>query len=495
MANLTTHLFDLIKTLTPSEKKLVMKYAFPYKKGGDSMLRKLFQLVDKQFKYDEKPLKEKIKNLPTRKLELWKKIMLVLQTNNNSIEIVKARRKFDFIHILASKQLFDQIPDMLEELKQWGIAYNQPYYTAIALQYESALQQSIYDQHAIEHMSPIRMQILETAEQIFLTAQVYEYYMRVAELDRSNQIIRDGSIIERAKKLEHDPLHYLPIDRMSLQSLCTYNDAKSTILFLQRKFIESFKVETISRRAFQAKKNKTVVDIYNYCTWLTNLMSVHAHLSDYVQWEEDVIALNDIVIEHFSDDLIRVSKANLFTFWFHYRKNKFKDAQHLIKTTEQYYRVNKNLLAEEDVKFHEWNFVIAFFDMKDYDKSWKYCNEWINKTSADVMPQVQEFMRMFFLFILLEKKEWAYLTNRSKQYEKFIGTKDKTLYVFDILVIAFMKKMKSAKNLRGEQRKLWIWLLEEINKLYDSENLYTKEVLLVFDFREWINRCKIDLSP
>ena len=483
-------LFDLIKSLTPAEKKLVRQHAFTYKKDGDNILHQLFTAIDKQPKYDETTIKKKTSNLSNRKKELWEKIMIVLQMSEQTIAQVAARRKLDFAHILIKKQLFNQAELLAEEVNKWSSENEQPYFKGMALQYLTNIVQQTHNTHMHSQANSLQKELIKNAEEITLTIQAYDFYLRVAQLDSDTNFIRDIKIHQEAEKFLSDKFIDLPVQKMSLMTATMYTDAKSTIYYILRNYQASVAIENEMEKKFLAHPLNTLLHKTAYRNFLINRINPLDHTNEYTTWEKTLTAYKQLIDTSFPNDLLSKASYYVFAFWYHYRFDKFKTAPHFIQETENFYTQFRNPEIEKTFLLLQWNFVIAFFDLGDLDKAWLHCSQWINNTSNDVMPDVQEFMRLFFLFILLEKKEEAYLASRIKQYEKLIRTKNKSLYAFDMLVIAFIKKITKAKG-RIEQRDSWRWLLEEINNLSKAQDIYTIEVLSTFDFREWIKRNKI----
>lgn len=484
---MTSDVFKLIKSLTGMEKKFVMKYAFLYKKKGDNILLQLFRLMDAQNEYNEEEIKKKIKNIANRKQELWGKIMSVLQYRSTKIEMVNARRNLDFIHILASKQLFSQALGLIEEMKEWSTSNGQLYFYGLTLQYESGLAQYLYPQDYISRVPVISKQITQNAEDILLTCQVFEFYVRCSQQDRAGQFVRNNNVQSDAAALVRDAYYNLDTSRMSLRTLFMFLDTKSTIHYLLKEYEKCYEYADQARAAFLSKPLKSASDWNTYRTWLANIMQLHSNAKSYTRWKDDLNELEKVMNTHFTGDLLTQCKFHQYRFWYHYRFNKFKNARHVIAEAEDFYQKHKQKLTIDDRIYYCEDFAIAFFDIGDFDKAWRYCHETIQIGKKN-MSDIYEFVIMFYLFILLEKREYDFLRSRLKQFSKFLADKDITAYAFEYLVFAFMKKNLGSIGSRKDRREHLKWLKEEINKLLEQGNVYTIEVMEMFDFVKWVDK-------
>ncbi len=124
------NLFQLIKSLTASEKRNFSLYANRLDVNTDSKFLSLFALIDKMENYDENVIiKNNIttkKQLSNLKAQLYRQILVSLRMNPlNQDNRYIIREQFDFATILHKKGLFKQSLKVLDKVKRFAIEHEE----------------------------------------------------------------------------------------------------------------------------------------------------------------------------------------------------------------------------------------------------------------------------------------------------------------------------------------------------------------------------------
>ncbi len=123
-------LFQLIKTLTKTEKTYFKKYASQHVKGKKNDYVTLFEIIEKENSYEEKWIivrmgKENFKHFPRLKNYLYENLLKALAAYHSehslSAEFADSLRK---IEVLWSKGLYDQCAKLVRKVKKAAIAYD-----------------------------------------------------------------------------------------------------------------------------------------------------------------------------------------------------------------------------------------------------------------------------------------------------------------------------------------------------------------------------------
>lgn len=478
--------FDLIKSLTPGEKKAVRFHAFAYKKDGGNVLQKLFTLLDKQPTYDESVLKKKIPNLSNRKKELWYKIMLILQLTEEDLDAVNGRRKLDFVHILLKKRLFKQAYHMNQTAMNWCEENEQVVYKALVLGYFTSMAQYIKPGNVAQTMKTLQKEILENGERINVNMKAFDFYSTVYEAEIQNEIMRTTELQMKARELLKLPNAQLPIDKMSLHIKSYFLDAHSRVHGILRDYVSSKRIQEMILGHFVNHKIRNMVEAGVYYDGLLTIMYDCCMLGDYSSWANYLKEYKRIHDKYFIKDAGGLGYYHIQRLCYCYKANESL-AKDFIKEAEEYLQ-SHDTKPEEVIRQLEKELCVISFVSGDFDKAWHYNTRFMQKIAKDLFEDRQEFMRTFFLFILLEKSDYYYLAVKIKQYAKFLSKKNKNLYAFDLLVLHFVRNMRSSMNNRLEQKKAFKEFAKGITNLLKSNDLYTSEILRVFDFRKWVDQ-------
>jgi hypothetical protein len=124
--SLKDNLFQLIKSLTASEKRNFSLYANRLEVNIDSKFLSLFAIIDKMENYDENVIiKNNIttkKQLSNLKAQLYRQILVSLRMNPlNQDNRYVIREQLDFATILHKKGLFKQSLKVLDKVKKFAI--------------------------------------------------------------------------------------------------------------------------------------------------------------------------------------------------------------------------------------------------------------------------------------------------------------------------------------------------------------------------------------
>ena len=116
------NLFQLIKSLTKSEKRQFKLYVGRMGSNNDSKFLNLFNLLDKSSKYSEKLILEKgvvtKQQLSNLKAHLYKQILISLRLNPIHQNVrIQIREQLDFATILYQKGLYKLSLKVLDKIK------------------------------------------------------------------------------------------------------------------------------------------------------------------------------------------------------------------------------------------------------------------------------------------------------------------------------------------------------------------------------------------
>ena len=156
MANKPSNeLFDLIKSMSKSEKRYFKVFGSRHITGEENKHMKLFDIIDRQSYYDEE---KNLKNLSITKPQLkdWKNYLckLILKSEENFyIENTAGNKiKHLIIHaeILFNKGLYDHCLKLLEKAKQLATQYEKHLLLIDILTWEETTFRRIYDIKELE---------------------------------------------------------------------------------------------------------------------------------------------------------------------------------------------------------------------------------------------------------------------------------------------------------------------------------------------------------
>jgi tetratricopeptide (TPR) repeat protein len=126
----TDHLFQLIKSLSKSEKRHFKLYSRRNSSGEDTLFLKLFDEIDKQKEYKEDQIIDRVTGISKRqyaniKSNLYRQLLASLRLLRRSqIASISTRELLDYAHILYNKGLYRQSLTILDRARSKALDAN-----------------------------------------------------------------------------------------------------------------------------------------------------------------------------------------------------------------------------------------------------------------------------------------------------------------------------------------------------------------------------------
>ncbi|MBP6312354.1 MAG: hypothetical protein KA408_08815 [Flavobacteriales bacterium] len=146
----STELFDLIRSLTKSEKRFFKLHSSL--QSGDKNYLRIFDSIDKQKAYDEEALKKQfaketfIKHLPSEKNHLYKLILKALRAYHSESSVSGVlKQEIKNIEILYQKALYTECNKLLHRAKRIARENERFYYWFELLSWEKMLLEEAYE--------------------------------------------------------------------------------------------------------------------------------------------------------------------------------------------------------------------------------------------------------------------------------------------------------------------------------------------------------------
>jgi hypothetical protein len=204
-----TDLFDLIKSLTKSEKRYFKLYASKHVKGTGNCV-KLFDAIDIQERYDEPAIRQRfrrerfVKQLPVQKNYLYDLILRSLRAFHSSrtTEMRLKEMLFD-VEVLYGKGLYDQCHELLARCRQAANAEEAFDLLLSTISWEVRLAYAESDVARLHELAGEREHVLRLQQNL---AEYFQISLELLELERANGWLRDARARESLERIMHHPL-------------------------------------------------------------------------------------------------------------------------------------------------------------------------------------------------------------------------------------------------------------------------------------------------
>ena len=488
----TTELFDLIKSLTKSEKRF-FKLSSSLQQGEKNYIR-LFDAIEEQENYDEEKIKSKFKkeifiqHFPSEKNHLYKQILKALRAfhSENSISNI-LRLELKNIEILYKKALYKECAKFVSRTKKLAIEHEKFYYTFELINWEKQLLEEEYETGGFDKdLDELISQETECIQKLRNLAEYHMIYSRV------NYVIRRGGFArndeERRIVNELENYHLIKGKNTALSSRA------ATICYYIKGVCNAFN-RNYDEALINFKKVKDIIDsklhlkpdlAQRYVRTLNLILTSYIELHEYERAENIIQEIQDLEEEDGFTDTntsLRIKTTVMIsTLQICNKTGNFEKGIALIPDCIKLLEKNANKINKEQIIEFYINISGIYFINKDYKESLYWLNKVLNDNEKHLRRDLFNFARVFNLVLHFELGNYDLLEYVIKSTSHQL-TKDENNYKAETLVVKHVRKLIKNTNEKtrfesyGEMKK-------DLEKLFADNQ--EKVLLDYFDILAWV---------
>jgi hypothetical protein len=488
----SSHLFDLVHSLTKAQKRYIKVQAGS--KGKDYL--DLMDAILAQSVYDEQKLIEDnkasnfLKYLAVNKQYLYELLLRYLaQFGEKSIED-KIYEKISGANILLKRGMFAA---SLKEAKK-GQKLARKYESFEMLLLLLNIEKRIF---SIQQYQPKDEQYIE--EQYEDEKDVLEELKNTADYSYVNQKINQFQLrFQKIQTPEHKEFLETFIQSPLLKNIDRATNFKSKINFLQANATYNFMSGNI-QNAYNFNKqflnlleeNPHFLKIYaeRYLGTLNNMLIDSLSIGNYDTLDEGLNRLIQTTklkaFNHIKNIEARVFRQRylLLLNWCLGQKD-FEKALQLIPEIKQGLELHeKNIEKHHRITFYYLNAYLLFLN-KHFDAALNWCNNILNESKEDVVKEIFYFTRILNLLIHFELTNYDYLESLLISTPKYLKAR-RPLYRTEKSLIHYLGKVLRAVD-KKERAKLSVQFNQELESLIEDPK--EKRVFNYIDLRHWVSK-------
>jgi len=489
----SNELFDLIKSLTKSEKRF-FKLSSSLQSGSKNYL-KIFSAIDKQSEYDEEAIKQQfdketfVKHFPSEKNHLYKLILKSLRAyhSDNSVSSI-LKQEVKNIEILYMKSLYKECNKFLTRAKKMAITHEKFYYLYELLSWEKILLEEAYEEG--EFTADLDKLIEEEKDVIEKLRNLAAYHVLYSKI---NYVFRSGGYT----RSEHDRKVVEEISNHALivgKNTALSRRAATICYYIQGFCHMANRNWSVSKEKFE--KVRTIFEDNplikkdipkRYARTVANLVKCHTELGEFSEAQRLMQELEDLIGKtgfKALDIRLMVFKANeLAKLKLYHRQGEFEKAEGMVQPIldeiEEFRgRINK----EQEILFH-FNFAYTYFGMGEYNKALFWINKVLNDNETNLRQDVYGFARVFNLVIHYELGNYELLEYIIKSTHRYLNKRNRA-YEIESLLIGALKKLIRAYD-RESEKTVMQKLRPEFEKVLDESQ---DDVIMEYmDIISWVD--------
>ncbi|MCB0478368.1 MAG: hypothetical protein KDC84_09405 [Crocinitomicaceae bacterium] len=487
----STELFDLIKSLSKSEKRFFKLTSSL--QSGDKNYLKIFDYIEKQKDYDEERLKNHFKkdtfinHLPSEKNHLYKLILKSLRSYYSEQDINSIiKQEIKNVEILHKKALYKECKKFIKRAKKLARDYEKFYYLFELVSWQKKLLEEEYESGNFDE--DLDALIEEESQIIEKLRNLAEYQILYSKI---NYVFRSGGFIQNEKdKATVDAIanYHLIIGKNTALSdraatICYYIKGLCAVTYreYQESYIYFNKVRSILDRNPNIKSDTSK----RYLMALTHLLSSYIDNKEYQKAEETIQDIRNLSKEKgFNNMDVKVSiftSAFIAELTMHNRKGEFgKTLQIMDKNAAMEEELKDIINKEKEINIY-FNKAYAYFGVGEYKKALSIVNIMINDNEQMLRQDLYSFSRVLNIMIHFELENYDFLEYVTKSTSRYLGKQDKDFTIETVFVKMISKIMKKGEENKNEILAL---LKKEMEELF--QNKKERIILDYIDIESWV---------
>jgi hypothetical protein len=488
-------LFDLIKSLTKSEKRFFKLFA-GLQEGEKNYLR-LFDAIDRQSDYDEDGLREELnlRHISFEKNYLYKLILKSLRNfhTDSSIRAQLADALWG-IEILHSKGLYKQCEKRLAKCKKLAMEHEQFHVWQEILRWETTLLFNTLSSPDIVNRSreihEEQKQVLEKtrnaidfdtlADQIAFMAQVSGATRNDEEDSRYGHLLKNpllanetNAITDRSRK------HFYYIHAMAAIAI---GDTEKGYQYRKKH------LQLVETNMDSVKYNlANYIYVLNNFAWACMLVQKTDEALDIVNKLRNLPELFPDQITPALEARIFV-RANILELFTYAKKGDFDLGADLLPGIEKGLAQFKDKIDKTQLFLLHLAIVNISFGLGDVRKSLPWLNHILNTPDIELRQDFHCLSKIINLIVHYELGNADMIEHLLKSTYRFLSSK-RRLYGFEAALLQFIRRELAGPQSPPQLRTAFTRLKTALAEIL--EDPHEKSVLWYFDFVSWLE-CKID---
>lgn len=489
-------LFQLIKSLTKSEKRYFKRFCMLYSTGKKNNYLKLFDAMDKQRIYNEKKIKEKFrretfaKQLSVVKDYLSKLILRSLITMESSRKLYfELRQSVAECELLMLKGLYKQSFKRSQTVKK--LSYKFGYYLLIVelLGNEKVLIRELNLKDQAEELKKIVTEEQLVLNEIIKIRQILNLNRELMSLlNKIGTPVRSESNILKIHSLS-DKFNNISIaESSSYQSKTIYYHSRTMIHMAINEYDSALKYSVALYDTLRKYDYLSSKDPRNFYGVLHNLVLLSLDNKNFESAEKYSIELRK-----YYNDALKISTSqtrnNLNLNYFilqltiNNRLCKIEENLSLIEKSKELIEKYKNNISPPETVDMFYELICTYMINNDWETALYYSNLLLNKKNDKMKSDFKIILNIYNIIIHFELDNNLHLDNIIGSFYRYLFKSSKENRL-ELLIITYLKKLLHANN---KSDIIEILKILKLKLLSSNISTYEKHLTENFYILEWID--------
>ncbi|MCB0711905.1 MAG: hypothetical protein KDD67_06215 [Ignavibacteriae bacterium] len=485
-------LFDLIKSMTKSEKRYFKLYATRHSTAGKNNYVILFDAIDKQQVYNEESLRQQnpslqSTNFRSMKSYLYELILRSLRSGSTGV-FPKVRHQIDDAQILIHKKLYKQATRMLERAMKLAKDEGHLVLGLDILLNLSSLKIRLEETNSLERheeLHAITLTVLNTLRQ---NVEYYDLFMRMHYLQLQVSFVHNPEELEQLRDILDSPLLSDPSIPQSFFSRMQFHEVLQRGCYMVRDYQGCYEHNLKKVELFENEPGQLRTLMYEYVYAYGNLLMLSLKLRRYDEFDQRLARLKSQDRpdhSHRVDLLMNIHYVELASL---VKRGKFAEAVEVIEPITQFLDEYSGELEVSVILTFYIGFAFIQLIVGNYRETLYWIGQIINYPHIGKYGQFEESARLLNMMSYMELEDDRALESAIRSTYRFLKRKD-WLQEYQKVILRFLRLVSTTIDYEELRERLRSFR-EELLALEESGELQIAEVYQ-FNLLLWL-RAKVE---
>ena len=486
----TDDLFQLVQSLSQSEKRYVNIFAAKHTIGEQNNYLKLFEILLSQKEYDEDEIKKAfqgtnfIKHLASEKVYLYRFILKSMRSFHSEKSVDNSLKEWMMdAYYLYDKRLYGQCIKLLDKAKKLAYQHERYYCIIEVLGLMKRISMERSSKDLIANIKNIN-------DELVYVMGIYGNYLEFSyrqdqlfTLLRSKYSLRDAEQLAEADKIVSHVLFSDINHALSFSARNAYYFALGLYNQLKGNVAETNNCYKKIVELWESEPERIKEDTFRYKVALSNYLNTCQQTRQYSEFPKAIAKIRAIPSKSADEEAEVFQNIYYLELIYNMSLNRFDDAIALVPDIETGLKKYKSKVNKARELAFCYNVSMLYFVCGEAKKALDWTNKIINTDKTESRQDIQDFARVFQLVLHYELGNsdlLEYLLRSTLRYFQ----KNTTEFYFEIFVINKLRKLISGNPETTIEECMHQFREELIDMIHDTtlkKAVGMQEILLWLD--------------
>ncbi|GHE72588.1 MULTISPECIES: hypothetical protein [Roseivirga] len=482
-------LFELIKSLTQTEKRHFRLYVKRSGNTSDVKFIKLFDAMDGMKSYDDTEILERVPSikkaqLSNQKAHLYRQILGSLRLYHIGQNLdIQLRELLDHAKVLYNKGFYKQALKMLDKTKQ--MAKESRHFTIAleVMEFEKQIESQFITRSIDNRAEELTSEVVETTEIVRSSHQLSNLTLNLYSLFLQKGYAKNQEEFDQVSQYFFSHLPKVNFEHLTFYEQLYFYQAHVWFNKIVQNFPNVYKHSLAWVKLFQETPEMIVKQPVHYIKGYRNLLGALFQLKYYSKFcqvlaEVEALSKDKNIVQNLNTEVLvfqflYVSKINKY-----FMEGNFAEGVKIIPELLEKLELYKSMLDPERVLIIYYKIASLYFGNGNYRKAIYYLNQIIHFQDVKIREDIHCFARILNLIAHFEDGQDFHLEYQIKSTFQFIGKMNQQQAV-QKEIISFLRITGkiTPDQLRDEFVKLYNRLLPLNEDIYERRPFFYLDIL------------------